>query len=615
MKKLSLSFRSIFFLSLLVVGCKVKVETPFNEPPTWAAEAIWYQIFVERFNNGDTTNDPTAADIAIPAIGVKAPEGWHTTGWTGDWYAKDSWYDSTKRFNNNLQYRRYGGDLQGVIDKLDYLQDLGVNALYLNPINDAPSYHKYDASSYHHVDANFGPDPEGDRKLMAAENPADTATWQWTAADKLFLKLVDAVHQRGMKIILDFSWNHTGTRFWAWQDVLEKQEQSIYKDWYAINRFDDKATPENEFSYEGWLDIASLPEIKKVNLTTGRKIGFPYEGDINPGAKAHIFEVTKRWLAPDGEVKNGIDGYRLDVADHIGMVFWRDWRKQVRSINPDAYLVGEVWWEQWPDVLMDPVPYTSGDVFDAVMFYQAYRPARYFFAQSDFSIDARQLKDSLTFQWARLLKPNRYAMMNVSSTHDAPRLLSDFENRNKYKFRANPYEDSSYISRMPSEEAYQRLRLYLVHLFTIIGAPQIWNGEEMGMWGGDDPDPRKPLWWKEKSFAPETANNIQPGASETNKVNFNEQQFALYKNLIAIRKANPVLMHGEMDFFLTAGQRLGYRRFNENEEVLVLFNLEGTGCTFNLPKMGHYTNLLNGEKVDGKTLEIPAMEAVVLKRN
>jgi cyclomaltodextrinase / maltogenic alpha-amylase / neopullulanase len=602
-----------FGFALLVPSCKEEKPTTSNAaPPAWAAEVVWYQIFVERFHNGDTTNDPTASEIEIPALKVKAPDGWKITPWEQDWYTADNYFDPAKKFHENLQYRRYGGDLQGVLDKLDFLQDLGITALYLNPINDAPSLHKYDASSYHHVDANFGPDPEGDRKIMAAEQPGDPKTWQWTAADKMFLKLVEEVHKRGMKIILDFSWNHTGTKFWAFEDVLKNGEKSAYKDWYNIKAFDNPATPENEFEWEGWLNAKSLPEIKKVNVTTERKIGYPYEGDINEGAKAHIFEVTKRWLAPDGDVNKGIDGFRLDVADHVGLVFWRDWRRHVRSIQPDALLVGEIWWAQWPDVLMNPVPYTGGDIFDAVMFYQAYRPAKYFFSKSNFSIDARQMKDSLDFDWNRLLKPNRYAMMNVSSTHDAPRLLSCFGNPGKYKYKALAWEDSTYITGRPSDETYQRLRLYLVHLFTSVGAPQIWNGEEMGMWGGDDPDPRKPLWWKDKTFSDETATNIQPGNKRYDKVSFNQEQFDWYKKLIALRKANPVLVHGDIEFFLTEGQRLGYKRSDGEDEIFVLFNLEGSACNMALPSGGKYINLLNGEVTEGKEVKVEGMGAVVL---
>ncbi|HRI20052.1 MAG TPA: alpha-amylase family glycosyl hydrolase, partial [Panacibacter sp.] len=498
--------------------------------------------------------------------------------------------------------------------KLDYLQDLGITALFINPINDAPSLHKYDAKNYHHIDVNFGPDPAGDNKIIATEDPADPATWKWTSADKLFLKLVDEVHKRKMKIIIDYSWNHTGILFWAWQDILKNQQNSVYKDWYSINSFDDPSTTENEFSYTGWLGVPSLPELKKVNVATQRINGHPYEGDINDGAKQHIFAVTKRWLAPNGDTTKGIDGFRLDVADQIGLGFWRDFRKEVRSIKPDAYLVGEIWWEQWPDKLMNPVPYTNGDVFDAVMFYQAYRPARYFFAKNNFEIDAKQLKDSLEFQWNRLAKANRYAMMNVSSTHDAPRLLSDFYNTNKYKYHATPNDDTAYKTGKPDAETYQRLQLYLVHLFTSIGAPQIWNGEEMGMWGGDDPHPRKPLWWKEFTFQPETRNNFQPGKKTFDKVGFNQQQFDLYKKLINIRKNNPVFISGDISFLTAEGKMLAYKRFNGKDEIIILFNAEADKRIFQLPGIATYINLLTGKKMKGNSISLNTLTAAILRK-
>lgn len=610
----------LFFLIFvaLLSACRpaptTAVATPYHEPPAWAADAIWYQIFVERFNNGDTTNDPTADGISIAPIGVKAPHGWHITSWTGDWYERDDYAaDTTKGFNRMLQYRRYGGDLQGVINKLDYLQDLGVNALYINPINHAPSLHKYDASSYHHVDVTFGPDPEGDLLLIAKENPADPTTWQWTAADKLFLKLIAEAHRRNIRVVLDYSWNHTGTLFWAWQDILKNGPKSPYADWYNISKFDDEATPENEMEYAGWLNINSLPELKKVNITTERKIGHPYEGNINEGAKQHIFDVTRRWLAPDGDTAKGIDGFRLDVADHIGMGFWREWRKVVRQTKTDAYLVGEVWWQQWPDTLMNPVPYTSGDIFDAVMFYQAYRPAKYFFSKSHFAIDAAQLKDSLQFQWNRLLPANRYAMMNVSSSHDAPRLLTCFYNPGKYKFHAMPHDDATYKSGKPDEDTYSRVRLYVAHLFTTVGAPHIWNGEEMGMWGGDDPEPRKPLWWKEMNFAPETRTNFQPGPKSYDAVGFNQQHFDWYKKLIAIRRANPVLSHGEIEFITATGKLLAYRRYNSTADLYVVLNADTAPNKIVLPA-GKYTNLLTNEKNAGGNMSIAGLNALILKK-
>lgn len=590
-----------------------KPTTPFSQPPAWSKTAIWYQIFVERFSNGDIKNDPTLASITVPTQ-MEPPADWSITSWTQDWYGQQAWEKKmNKPFNETIQYRRFGGDLQGVLNKLDYLQQLGVNALFINPINDAPSLHKYDAKNYHHVDVHLGPDPAGDNAIIAKENPANPATWRWTAADKLFLKLVKEAHKRKMKIIMDYSWNHTGTLFWAWQDVIKNQQQSAYKDWYDITSFDDPATPQNEFLYTGWAGVASLPEIKKVDITTTRKTGFPYEGNINEGAKQHQFAVTKRWLAPDGDANKGIDGYRLDVADQIGMGYWRDFRKQVKSINPNAYLIGEIWWQQWPDNLMDPVPYTQGDIFDAVMFYQAYKPARYFFATTNYSIDAKAFKDSLQFQWNRLLPDNLYAMMNTSSTHDTPRLLSDFYNPNQYKFKATPNDDSNYKTGKPTAETYKRVQLYLVHLFTSIGSPQIWNGEEMGMWGADDPHCRKPLMWKVFSFEKETRNNYQPGKKNYDTIAFNQQQFNWYKKLIAIRKSNPALSDGKFDFIITEGKKLGYKRYNDTNELIVLFNLENKKETFILPS-AKYIDLLSNRIFTGKNIVLNTLSAAVLKK-
>ncbi len=608
--------RSIIALTLL---CQFTVfaqegKTPADQPPAWSKTAIWYQIFVERFNNGDKKNDPKPEDINIPPMKQFAPQGWTVTPWTHNWFESEDWAKSTGQpFMDNLQYRRFGGDLQGVLDKLDYLKDLGISAIFINPINDAPSLHKYDARSYHHVDVNFGPDPEGDKRIIALENPADPDSWKWTSADKLFLKVIAEAHKRGMKVILDYSWNHTGVMFWAWQDILKKQSASVYKDWYDIISFDDPKTPENEFKYRGWVGIESLPEIKKVNITTKRENGHPYEGDINPGAKKHIFAVTKRWLAPGGDKAKGIDGFRMDVADQIGLVFWRDWRKFVRSINPDAYLIGEIWWEQWPDQLMNPVPYTRGDVFDAVMFYQVYKPARYFFAKNDYHIDAKQFRDSIEFQWNRLRPENLYAMMNVSSSHDAPRLLTDFYNPNKYKYQALPRDNSSYKTGKPDPETYKRLKLYLVWLFTTVGAPQIWNGEEMGMWGEDDPDCRKPLWWKEFKFDAEYRNNYQAGEKTFDPVGFNQEQFDFYKKLIHLRKANPLLSKGKFDFMLAEGSKLVYKRSDGKNELIVMINAGASAQDFILEGGREYTDLLSNRHFQGGKASIGPFTAIILQ--
>ncbi len=585
-----------------------------NLPPDWAKDQIWYQIFVERFNNGDTTNDPTPQTMYASSNFQQAPDNWEITPWTHNWYETEEWADSLNGdFYSKLQFRRFGGDLQGVMDKLDYLQELGVTAIYFNPLNDAPSLHKFDARNWRHIDVTFGPDPEGDMEIIASEDPADPATWKWTSADSLFLNLVDELHKRGMKVIVDYSWNHTGTEFWAFQDVLKNQNNSKYKDWYEIKQFDNPDTPEDEFEYEGWAGLSSLPEIRKVDITTERHHGRPYEGNINKGAKQHIFNVSQRWLAPDGNTGKGIDGYRLDVADQIGLGFWRDYRTFIKSVNPDAYLIGEIWWEEWPDKLMDPTPYMMGDVFDAVMFYQLYRSQRMFFADVDDKLNAEQLKDSLISIYGRHDKPMQYSMMNTAATHDSPRLLTSFDNKGGYKVWAKPNDDSTYQTGKPSPESYKRVKLYLMNQFTLPGGPQIWNGDEMGMWGADDPDCRKPLWWPEYEFDDEYRNNYQKGEKTYDKVGYNEEYHNFYKKIIKIRKDNPVLTTGDLKFLLAEGNKLMYERVNGSDQIIVAFNMENEDAIFNLPSAS-YTNLMDNTTVE-RTITLKPLTGVILKKN
>ncbi|MEK7671087.1 MAG: alpha-amylase family glycosyl hydrolase, partial [Bacteroidota bacterium] len=287
----------------------------------WAKEAVWYQIFPERFRNGDKNNDPTVNDIrgSWPHDELKE---WHISSWTGDWYTLQPWEEANgKGFYYNAQLRRYGGDLQGVIDKLDYLKKLGINAIYLNPIFESPSLHKYDATMYHHVDNNFGPDPEGDRRIWSSENPADPKSWKWTSADKRFLKLLSEAHKRNMRVIIDGVFNHVGMTFWAIEDVKKNGEKSTYKDWFTVKSYDNPATPENEFSYDGWFGVKELPELRED------------ANGLLPGSREHIQAIVKRWGDPnsDGNPSDGVDGWRLDVADMVAIPFWQDFRKWVRA--------------------------------------------------------------------------------------------------------------------------------------------------------------------------------------------------------------------------------------------------------------------------------------------
>lgn len=594
----------------LVVACATAAprQRPGAQPnlsvPAWSENAIWYQIMVERFRNGDPSNDPTPHDIE-GVTAERTPDGWRPTPWSQDWYRQEPWAAATgKDFYGTVQFRRYGGDLEGVIDRLDYLQDLGVTALFLNPINDAPSLHKYDARNYHHIDRNFGPDPRGDEARMAAEQPWDPATWHWTAADSLFLTLVREVHRRGMRIIMDYSWNHTGTTFWAWRDVLAHQRASRFADWYEIERLDDPATPDtNEFAYRGWAGVPWLPEWKKVGRPAGQTHG-AIEGNLVPGVRDLVFSVTQRWLDPngDGDPSDGVDGFRLDVADVVPLGFWRDYRRFVRSINPDAYLVGEVWWESWPDKLYDPAPWLRGDVFDAVMNYRWYAPTRSFFAGAPPFLTPSRYAASLDSLTTGIGPSFQRAMMNLTASHDTPRFSTSVYNPGRYKYRNTPREDPGYRTDRPDERTRRIEQLILVQQFTYVGAPHIWNGDEVGMWGADDPDERKPMVWSDQRYDDETT-DPSGRPRRRDRVVPDTALFRVYRDLIALRKQHlRLFVDGTLRWLLTDdGQGLlAYERALGDQRAIVAFNNSDAAHEVSLAADGRYR------------VAFPAGEAVIV---
>jgi cyclomaltodextrinase len=560
--------------------------------PAWTGDAIWYQIFVERFRNGDPSNDPTMRDIE-GVTDERTPQGWRPTPWSQDWYRQEPWAAATgKDFYATVQFRRYGGDLQGVMDRLDYLQNLGVTALYLNPVNDAPSLHKYDARNYRHIDRNFGPDPRGDEARMAAEDPGNPATWGWTAADSLFLALVREVHRRGMRIIVDYSWNHTGITFWAWRDVLAHQRASRFADWYEIERFDDPATPDtNEFRYRGWVGVPWLPEWKKVGRPAGKTHG-AIEGNLVPGVRDLVFNVTRRWLDPngDGDPSDGVDGFRLDVAEMVPLGFWRDYRRFVRSINPEAYLVGEVWWESWPDRMYDPAPWLAGDVFDAVMNYRWYVPTRSFFAGAPPALSASAYAASLDSLAVGIGPAQLRAMMNLTASHDTPRFGTSVYNPGRYKYRNTPREDPAYRIDRPDGRTRQIQQMILVQQFTYIGAPEIWNGDEVGMWGADDPDDRKPMVWSDQRYDDETT---QPFARSRRRdtVAPDTALFRVYRELIALRRQHlRLFVDGSLSWLRTDDARglLAYERVLGDQRAIVAFNVSDAPHEISVAADGKY---------------------------
>ena len=590
----------------LSLGQARLLTAPFDEPPGWAREAIWYQIFVERFRNGDPSNDPKPAFMQGAYPGYVSAN-WKVTPWNQDWYEQEDWAKAEAgHFHKLAAARRFGGDLQGVLDKLDYLQGLGITAIYFNPLNDSPSLHKYDARNYRHIDRTFGPDPVGDSAIINAEDPVDPETWRWTAADRLFLKIIREVHRRNMRLIMDYSWNHTGITFWAWEDLKKNQSKSRFRDWYDITSFDDPATPEDEFSYEGWLGVKTLPELKKVNAV-GKRKGYAFEGDLQPEVKAHVFNVTRRWLDPnvDGDPGDGVDGFRLDVASHVPLGFWRDYRKFVRGINPGALLLGEAWWTKWPDQLMDPRPFLRGDVFDSVMHYQWYKPARQFFAQANGGLKPSGFVAEMNRVYAAYDQPLTQNLMNLVASHDSPRFATSFQNKQQYKYRMGARGNPELDLGPPNETTMREMRMMLLHQFTFISAPHIWNGDERGMWGGDDPDCRKPIIWEDIDHRPQVFGPNGKQAKPT-AVKPNLELLDYYRTLIALRKQRRELVGGELEFILANDNDmiLAYRRKLEGRETIIAFNLSGQVKEVRLNEVSRLKTKILGESNPGSVADL-----------
>jgi cyclomaltodextrinase len=559
--------RFLILTSFIFVGFFNQIYSQQNVRgvPDWAKEVVWYQIFPERFSNGDRTNDPAPEDMkgAWPYV---IPANWQIHPWTSDWYKLQPWEEATGHdFYWNAGLRRYGGDLQGIIDNLDYIQDLGITALYLNPIFESPSLHKYDASMFHHIDNNFGPNPELDRKIWEQENPGDPATWKWTSADSLFLQLIEECHSRNIKIIIDGVFNHVGTTFWAFQDVIEKQEKSKYKDWFVIKQWDDPLTSDNDFDYECWAGARSLPEFREDE-----------NGLVEP-VKNHVYAIVLRWMDPnqDGDPSDGIDGWRLDVAEKVNIKFWREFRSWTKAINPEAYTTGELWWEDWQnDIMVNAAPWFQTGAFDADMNYRFADAVKKWVIDVKNKISVQAFVESLNSYMNDYPTENVYVLQNLMDSHDVDRLPSQIINPdNWYDHDANPGQNPDYQVRKPNAEELLIQKFIIGIQMTLPGAPMIYYGDEVGMWGGDDPDCRKPMVWPDLNYDPEVSHPFNKPRPK-DEVSFNQELFEWYKKLIYIRNDNPALALGDINFFLIDNENeiLGYERTLDNDKMIIILN-------------------------------------------
>ncbi len=314
--------------------------TEVFDTPQWAREGLVYQVFVDRFRNGDSSNDP------------KSTVPWGTLA-TGKMIA--------------------GGDLQGVIDSLDYLADLGVSTLYLTPIFLANTNHKYDTVDYTRIDPSVGD---------------ETA----------LRRLLDGAHARSMHVVLDAVFNHAGMRFGPWLDVARNQERSRYKDWFWITSFpvDPRAT-----------------EADATFLFFGNHTKLPKLNTLNPEVRRYLLGVAERWT------RFGVDGWRLDAANEVDHAFWRDLRGTVRAVNPDALLVAEIWYQA--------AQFVRPGELDGLTHFPFMGAVSRFIAKQ--SIDAAEFVNRLTR--ARVPYQEQAVLWNVLGTHDTTRFLTECGNNKR----------------------------------------------------------------------------------------------------------------------------------------------------------------------------------------
>ena len=599
--------------------------------PDWARGITWYQILPERFRNGDPNNTPKAADqkYAWPHDHTSPLE---RHPWGSDWYrlqpyerrnGRDIWF--------NLQRRRYGGDLLGIIDKLDYLQDLGVGALYLNPVFEAPSHHKYDAVGYHHVDPSFGPDPDGDRALMAREAPHDSSTWNWTSADELLLQLIEEVHQRNMYIILDGVFNHVGIASWVYQDILKNQQESAFRDWMAVESWaegqDRPAERQGSDGSEIAAEAAGLSEIaERIHQFYGKESPFrpgfrvrTWEGflelpewredrrGIVDGPRQYIFDITRRWMDPygNGDTFNGVDGWRLDVAFCVKHPFWKAWRKHVRAINPEAYLVAEV-----IDTVKKTYPYVKGDEFDAVMNYNFQFACNEFFIWNRNRITASQFAQRLEELMTGFPQPVPQVMQNLLDSHDTDRIASRIVNRDlgggrrwwDY-YQRSKADNPDYDTRKPTPEERRVQKLMVLMQFTFPGAPMVYYGDEAGMWGANDPCCRKPMVWQDMAHEEEAVLPDGSPRPQPDPVAFDSELHNYYRTLIRLRNERPALRIGDFSIILADDRKemLTFRRGTEDDQVIVAINRGTESVEWESPELPDGTEVLFFTGSEGKS--------------
>lgn len=515
---------------------------PDFSTPSWAKGAVMYQIYVDRFYNGDKSNDVVTNEYEYLGLKSKHIEDWDTP------------------LENMDVCNFYGGDLQGVIDKMDYLSDLGVDAIYFNPIFVSPSNHKYDIQDYEHIDPHYGvivtktgnplSNEDKDNKNATLYMARTTDPKNLEASDQLLAKLIGIAHSKGIKVILDGVFNHCGA-FNKWLD----REGFYEKNGYPVGAYASENSPYHNFfnwtggqwpnneHYSSWWDHPNHP-----------KLNYEHSDELY----TYIMNIARKWVSPPYNA----DGWRLDVAADLGlskefnMKFWRDFRKVVKNANPNAVIIAEHYG--------DPKDWLMGDQWDTVMNYDAFmEPITWFLTGMEKHSEkadihkynnAGDFEASMRYYTSRFSNESLNVAMNQLSNHDHSRFLTRTNRKTGRLHTSGTFEADTGINLGIMKEA-------ITFQMTWPGAPTIYYGDEIGMTGWTDPDNRRPFRWDD----------------------MNEDILSYHKCLINIRHSREIFKSGSLDYLYMGYGLICYGRWNKNDYGTVILNNQYKATDISVP--------------------------------
>lgn len=483
--------------------------------PGWANNAIGYQIFIDRFCNGDTANDVTDDEYMYLGQNVRQIKSWGKTP------------------DKNDVFNFYGGDIQGIIDKLDYLRELGINMIYLNPIFISPSNHKYDIQDYEHIDPHIGKivkDSHLDKYTVRTISKDNL-----DASDELFAKLVKSSHERGIKVIIDGVFNHCGS-FNKWMDregIYERADNGVKGAFYHNDSIYREYFMWNETGqYDSWWGHFNHP---KLNYENSQEL-FDY-----------MMNIAQKWIKPP----YCADGWRVDVAADLGYSevfnhkFWKEFRKKVKEVSQDAIIIAEHYGDasQW----------LKGDEWDTIMNYDAFmEPVSWFFTGMEKHSDSYNqglLSDGKTFEHNMT-----YNSLNMSS-HAVNISMNQISNHDHSRFLTRTNRKVGRLSSAGPDAAEEGLNLgvmreAVIFQFIWTGIPTIYYGDEAGVAGWTDPDNRRTYPWG----------------------NENNELLEFHKDIINIRKSYSVLSKGSCRFIYSDYGTAAIARFDDRDCIIAVFN-------------------------------------------